>query len=70
MVKLKENESFDSLMKRFKRQVETSGIIQDYKKHLEYIPPSEKKKLKKEAARKKALKKERLNRLYNKDNIL
>lgn len=57
MVSLRENESFESLFKRFKKQVADAGIIQDYKKHLEYIPPSLKRKLKREAAEKRRRKK-------------
>ena len=52
----KPGESFDSLLKRFKKAVERSGVLSDYKKHQSYEKPSVKKKRKKAAARKRALK--------------
>lgn len=52
----KSGESFDSLLRRFKKAVERSGIIADYKKHEVYEKPSVKRKRKREAARKRALK--------------
>lgn len=69
MVSLRENESFESLMKRFKRQSETANIVQDYKKHLEFVPKSESRKRKKEAAKKKFLRRKRLEQFYS-DDIL
>ena len=53
-VKAKPNESFESLMKRFKKAVERSGILADYKKHEVYEKPSVKRKRKQAAARKRA----------------
>lgn len=58
-VKAKHNESIDSLLKRFKRAVEKSGILSDFKKHEFYEKPSVKRKKKQIAARKRALKREK-----------
>lgn len=49
LVKVKENESIDKAIRRFKKKCEKEGIIQDIKKSSRYLKPSERK-------RKKALK--------------
>ncbi len=46
------NESLDSALKRFKRKVETQGIIKNIKSHKEYLKPSVKRKQKHEEAEK------------------
>ena len=56
MVKVGENESLDSAIKRFKRKCQRDGIIGDIRKKEAYLKPSVKKKKKKEAARKRARK--------------
>ena len=56
MVKLRPNETFESLLKRFKKYVVKNNIIQDYRKREYYVKPSVKRKLKSEAARKRARK--------------
>lgn len=48
MVRLREGETADSLIKRFKRDYAKSGILQDYRKHEAYQSPSEKKREKRE----------------------
>ncbi len=53
----KPGESFESLMRRFKKAVEKSGILADAKKHEFYEKPSVQKKRKAAAARKRASKK-------------
>lgn len=58
-VKAKPNENIDSLLKRFKRAVEKSGVLSDYKKNEFYEKPSVKRKKKQAAARKRALKREK-----------
>ena len=58
-VKIRENESFETALKKFKRQCEKSGILSDLKKREHYEKPSIKKKKKTIAARKRALKKTR-----------
>lgn len=52
-VKVKENESLDSALKRFKRQCALSGVMSDVRKREHYDKPSVKRKKKAEAARKK-----------------
>lgn len=52
-VKVKENESFDNALKRFKRQCALSGVMQEVRKREHYDKPSVKRKKKAEAARKK-----------------
>ena len=56
MVKVGENESLDSALKRFKRKCQRDGIIGDIRKKEAYLKPSLKKKKKQEAARKRARK--------------
>ena len=52
-VKVKENESLDSALKRFKRQCALSGVMSEVRKREHYDKPSVKRKNKAEAARKK-----------------
>ena len=56
MVKVGENESLDSALKRFKRKCQRDGIIGDIRKKDAYLKPSVKRKKKSEAARKRARK--------------
>jgi len=49
---VRENESLDDALRRFKRSVSKSGALQEYRKREFYEKPSVKKKLKSEAARK------------------
>ena len=51
-VRIKENESLDSALKRFKRKCQKDGIIGDLRKREAYEKPSVKRKKKAEAARK------------------
>ena len=51
-VKVKENESLESALKRFKRQTSRDGVIQE----VHYEKPSVKRKKKSEAARKRKYK--------------
>jgi len=52
IVKVRDNESLDSAIRRFKRQCTKDGIIGDIKKREAYEKPSVKRKKKEEAARK------------------
>lgn len=52
VVKVRENESLDSAIRRFKRQCTKDGIIGDIKRKEAYEKPSVKRKKKAEAARK------------------
>ena len=51
-VRIRENESLESALKRFKRQCARSGVLQDVRKREHYEKPSVKRKKKAEAARK------------------
>ena len=51
-VKLKENESLDNALRRFKRQTSMDGVIQEVRKREHYEKPSVRRKKKSEAARK------------------
>ena len=55
-VKVGENESLESALKRFKRKCQKVGIIGDIRKKEAYLKPSVAKKKKQEAARKRARK--------------
>jgi small subunit ribosomal protein S21 len=56
-VKVKENESFEFALKRFKKQVEKAGILTELRRREYYDKPSVRRKKKAAAARKRALKK-------------
>lgn len=49
-VTLRKDETFESLLKRFKRQVRNAGIIQTVRSKEYYVRPGIKKRLKHEAA--------------------
>ena len=51
-VRIRENESLESALKRFKRQCARSGVLQEVCKREHYEKPSVKRKKKAEAARK------------------
>ena len=53
-VRLDENESIESALKRFKKVVQNSGLISEMKKREFYEKPSERRKKREAAARKKA----------------
>jgi small subunit ribosomal protein S21 len=55
-VKVKENESLDSALRRFKRQCQKSGVLNEVRKREHYEKPSVKRKKKSEAARKRKFK--------------
>ena len=50
---VRENESLESALKRFKRQCALSGVMSEVRKREHYDKPSVKRKKKAEAARKK-----------------
>ena len=51
-IRIKENESLDSALRRFKKQCAKSGVIAEVRKREAYEKPSVKRKKKSEAARK------------------
>jgi small subunit ribosomal protein S21 len=60
----KEGESIDSLIRRFRKAVERSGVLSEFKKRQAYEKPSVRKKKKKEAAKKRALKRLKKHERY------
>jgi len=59
VVVIKDGESFESALRRFKKQCERTGILSEIKKREHYEKPSVKRKKKILAAKKRALKKMR-----------
>ena len=59
VVVIKDGESFESALRRFKKQCERTGILSEIKKREHYEKPSVKGKKKILAAKKRALKKMR-----------
>ena len=55
-VRVKEGESLDSALRRFKRQCARTGILAELRKREHYEEPSVKRKKKSEAARKRKYK--------------
>ncbi len=56
-VRVKDNESWENALRRFKKQCEKAGILSEIRKREHYEKPSVKKKKKAIAARKRLLKK-------------
>ena len=56
LIKLRDDESLENALRRFKRKCEKSGILTEIKKRQHYEKPSVKRKRKALAARKKLLK--------------
>ena len=55
-IRIKENESLDNALRRFKRQCARAGVLNEIKKREHYVKPSVKRKKKSEAARKRKFK--------------
>lgn len=64
-VVVKEGESIDGAIRRFKRKCEKAGVLSELKKRQHYEKPSVKKKKKALAARKKLLKRLAQERKFN-----
>jgi len=58
-VRVRENESIESAIRRFKKQCEKAGILAELRKREHYDKPSVKKKKKAIAARKRGLRRSR-----------
>lgn len=56
LIKVREDESLENALRRFKRKCEKSGILTEIKKRQHYEKPSVRRKRKALAARKKLLK--------------
>lgn len=61
---IRDGESFEGALKKFKKQVEKSGILSEIRKREHYEKPSVKKKRKAAAARKRLQKKSRFPKAY------
>lgn len=55
-IRLKENESLDNALRRFKRQCSKAGVLSELRKREHYEKPSVRRKKKSEAARKRKYK--------------
>ena len=55
-IRVKENETLDSALRRFKRQCQKSGVLTELRKREHYEKPSVKRTKKSEAARKRKYK--------------
>ena len=55
-IRIKDNESLDSALRRFKRQCAKSGVLSEIRKREHYEKPSVRRKKKSEAARKRSYK--------------
>ena len=55
-IKIRENESFENAIKRFKKQCEKTGILSEIRKREHFEKPSIKRKKKALAAKKRVLK--------------
>lgn len=64
-VKVREGESFESALRRFKKQCEKAGILSEIRKREHYEKPSVKKKKKALAARKRMIKKMRKQQRFS-----
>ncbi|HAR44772.1 MAG: 30S ribosomal protein S21 [Nitrospirae bacterium GWC2_57_13] len=61
-VRVRDNESFEAALRRFKKSIEKEGVLSEVKKREHYEKPSVKRKKKALAARKKAAKSARMFR--------
>jgi small subunit ribosomal protein S21 len=58
-VTIRDNESFEKALRRFNKSCERAGILADIKKHQHFEKPSERRKRKLAAARRKSRRRER-----------
>ena len=61
-VVIREGDSFEAALKKFKKQCEKAGILSEVRKRESYEKPSVKRKKKDAAARKRAMKKSKPSR--------
>lgn len=52
-VRVKDGESFERALRRFKKRCEKAGVLSDLRKHAHFEKPSERKKRKRSAAKRK-----------------
>jgi len=55
-VQVKQNESIDSALKRFKKQLQEAGILKEAREHEHYEKPSDKRRRAEAARRRKMMK--------------
>jgi small subunit ribosomal protein S21 len=55
-IRVKDNESFEGALRRFKKKCEKAGILSDVRRKQYFEKPSERKKRKNNAARRKMMK--------------
>lgn len=67
MVKLRNNESVDNLLRRFKKKVEQAGVLKEIKKREHYLSPSQKRRDKHKKALKRLRKLEKRMSAYQDD---
>ena len=65
IVKVRDNESFESALRRFKKQCERTGILSEIRRKEYYEKPSVERKKKAIAARKRALRRIRKEQGYH-----
>jgi small subunit ribosomal protein S21 len=58
---VKPNESLDQALKRFKKQIQQTGVLREAREHYEYQKPSDKKRKQIAAAKRKAIRTKALN---------
>lgn len=63
-IKRRPEETIDSMLKRFKKEVVKSEVLKDIRKHEFYVAPSEKRRIKSAEAQKRAKKKAAKQKLY------
>lgn len=63
-IKRRPEDTIDSMLKRFKKEVVKSEILKDLRKHEYYISPSEKRRIKSAEAQKRAKKKMAKMKMY------
>lgn len=61
---IRDGDSFEAALKKFKKQCEKAGILSEVRKRESYEKPSVKRKKKDAAARKRAVKKYRTPRVF------
>ena len=69
-VKVGENESIESALKRFKKKIQKAGILSEIKRRETYEKPSIKRKRKSEAARKRRVKSKRIRIKLKKTSLI
>ncbi|MBN1423140.1 30S ribosomal protein S21 [Candidatus Fermentibacteria bacterium] len=61
-IRVKDNESFEGALKRFKKKIEKSGVLSDLRRHQHFEKPSVRRKRKLYAARRKMRQQQQLQK--------